>query len=173
MLRRRAFRYETLLRVRRLHEEQQALRLAGVRRQILRAQQERDSILEEQRRILDAAGRAATRRFDPAEVQRFYNYERYLARRAVERDAELASLGRQESERLGELETATRRKRIVERLKEHHTATSKAELNKAEQKITDEAAVRQAAVARKADEARVDSAESASTRTGRGREIGS
>lgn len=143
MLRRRAFRYETLLKVRKLREEQQAQKLAAVRRDIFRAQQELRSIQEEQLHILEEAGRAAAEQFNARDVQQFYNYERFLARRAVECDARIATLRRQEKERLAELETANRHKRVVERLKERHAALFRTELNALEQKLADETALRQ------------------------------
>ena len=142
MLRRRAFRYETLLKVRRLREEQQAQCLAEVRQAIAKTEQELRSVQEEQSRTLEEVTQRARDQFDASEIQYLYNYERFLARRAVECDARLAALRRQERERLTDLEKANRHKRVVERIKERHIALFRKEWNSFEQKLADEVALR-------------------------------
>ncbi len=142
MLRRRAFRYETLLKVRRLREEQQAQRLAEVRQAISNTERELRSIQEEQRRTFEEIAQQAHGQFDASEIQHLYNYERFLARRAVECDARLAALHRQERERLTDLEKANRHKRVVERIKERHIALFRKEWNAFQQKLADEVALR-------------------------------
>ena len=142
MLHHRLFRYETLLRVRKIREDQQAQRLAEVRHAIARAEQELRSLQDEQARVFADVAQSARDHFDAADIQYLYNYERFLARRAVECDARIASLRRLERERLAELETANRRKRVVERLKERHLSLFRSEWNAFEQKIADEVALR-------------------------------
>jgi len=145
MPRNKAFRYGALLRVRRRQEEIKALALAHVRGEIRRAEDQRAFVLGEQRRILEEAGRAAQKEFDAADVHRYYQYERHLARLAVEKDADLAQLRRTEETRRAELEDAMKRKRIVERLEERYAEALAFEFRREEQKFTDEVASNQAA----------------------------
>jgi flagellar FliJ protein len=146
MPRRRPFRYDMLLRVRQRQEEVQAVLLASTRGEIRSAEHERADIVREQIAMLDEAGKAAEREFDASDVRRYYQYERHLARLAVEKDADLARLAAVEEDRRAELEEAMKRRRIVERLKERRQREFFAELNKEEQAASDEVATNQAAM---------------------------
>lgn len=141
MLRRRQFRYDTLLRVRRIEEDQQAQKLGAVRRKVQAAVKERDFIEDEQRRILAEASEHTCQSFDSGDVGRYYLYERHLARRAVEMDAHIAALRREEEKERASLEEASKRKRIVEKLEERHVENLAAGRAKDEQKASDESAV--------------------------------
>ncbi|MBI4557747.1 MAG: hypothetical protein HY706_09195 [Candidatus Hydrogenedentes bacterium] len=143
------FRLETLLRVRHLMEERKATALAGVRRQVRAAEVQRADIIREQMRMLDEAGQLTHEEFDAADVRRYYQYERYLARQAVEKDALLMELRGKEVAQRAELEEAMKRKRIIERLKERHEAAQVLALVKFDQWQSDEVAVNAAAVARR------------------------
>ena len=145
MPKRRAFRYSTLLRVRRLQEEEEAQRLAAIRRELRAALHEREFLAQEQVRMFREAASATKRLFAAANVHLFYIYERHLARRAVETDARIAALRTRESDRRRDLEEATRRKRMIERLEDHHVTALRAEINREDQGISDETAVSRAA----------------------------
>lgn len=148
MAMRRHFPYRTVLRVRRLEQDLKAQRLAEVQRKIQRATRDRTFIAREQMRMLDEVGRKTRERFDAWEIRQYYVYERHLARRAVEKDAEIASLRRLERERLRELEKAAKRKRIVERLDERYAQAFQKELRSLGQKALDEAAVSRVVIER-------------------------
>jgi hypothetical protein len=131
-----------------VQEELKALAVAAVCRQIRAAEQERAEIIEEQLRMFEEAGRVARGDFDACQVDGYYEYERYLARQAVDRDATLAQLRQTETARRSELEDAMKGKRIVEKLSERHAKAVYAGILKQEQAATDEAAVNSAAMAR-------------------------
>ncbi len=150
MPRRRPFRYEALLRVRQHEEDFKAQALAAVRRDIGAAKRQRAEIELQQRTMLEQAGRLAREKLDAAAVHGYYQYERHLARLAVEKDAELAELRGLEDTRRGELEDAMRRRRIVERLKERQNKTFWEEVDKEQRKFADEVATNRAAMMRQA-----------------------
>lgn len=149
MPRRKRFRYNMVLRVRKRQEELKAGALAQTRRAIRSTEQEREEIVHQQIRTLHEAGKAATHRFAGDDVHRYYLYERFLARLAVDKDATLAQLRSEEAQRRVELEEAMKRKRIIERLKERQHHALLAEVNKEEQVFTDEVATNHAAIARR------------------------
>lgn len=120
--------------------------LAEARRQVRRAQDQRGAIIEEQRRALDHAGDLSQHAFDASDVRRYYQYERHLARLAVAKDAEIRQLEKTAEHKRMELEEATKRKRIMEKLKERHSAAFQACLQKNEQRSLDEAATNYAAL---------------------------
>jgi len=91
---------------------------------------------------------ATRQEFDARDIRQYYVYERYLARLAVEKDANLAQLRSVEETRRNELEDAMKERRIVERLKERLTDAFLEEVTKEEQKTTDETATNHAALAR-------------------------
>ncbi|MBI5095109.1 MAG: flagellar FliJ family protein [Candidatus Hydrogenedentes bacterium] len=151
MLRSSKSRFDTLVRVRRLQENLRAQALASVRRDIRLATNERDELETQQRSMLEEAGRKSEHTFTAGEVRRFYQYERHLARLAVEKDAAIAQLRRNENVKLGELNEATIRKRTVERLSERAAEVYAAWVRKEAQAVTDETATNKAAVARQAE----------------------
>ncbi len=145
---RKQFRYATLLRVRELQENQKAQELAQTRLALQRAAEERQNIEAEQFHTLVEASAATSEQFDASHVGRYYLYERHLARRAVEKDSEIAVLRKQEEQRRRTLEKASRAKHIVERLKERHINELQAFIAGEEQKASDEVAVNRSAAAR-------------------------
>lgn len=145
MARPRRFRYQTLLRVRERQEELKAVALGRVRRDIAVAQQERAAIVDEQRFMLEEAGRSTQQPFTAGRVLGYYQYEWHLARRAVEKDASIVQLKREEAERREELQEAMKKRRMVSKLKERHHEALQAELNDIERKQADEAATNRAA----------------------------
>ncbi|HOE65258.1 MAG TPA: flagellar FliJ family protein [Candidatus Hydrogenedentes bacterium] len=138
-------RFDTLVRVRSLQENQQAQALASVRRHIATVERQRKAIQQEQQRVLREAGDRSRRVFDAMDVRRYYEYERYLARLAVEKDASLQELRRVEEDRRLELDKAIKRRRMVERMQERDAMAWAQQRQRDEQKRTDEAAVGQAA----------------------------
>ncbi len=146
MARVRPFRFETLLRVRSLQEDQKAQDLAEVRRQIALNEEQRAGIQREQMRMLREAGERAQEGAEPRDIQRYYHYERYLARLAVEKDATLHELRRTAEERRAELEEAMKKRKVVERIQEKNRAALNAQTLGDEQKLTDEISANRAAM---------------------------
>jgi flagellar export protein FliJ len=133
----------------RQHEEDfKAQALGAVWRDIDTAKRQRTEIERQQRAMLEQAGRVAREEFAAAVVQGYYQYERHLARLAVEKDAELAELRELENTRRRELEDAMKRRRIVERLKERQNKAFREEVEREQRKFADEVATNQAAIAR-------------------------
>ncbi|HOH33080.1 MAG TPA: flagellar FliJ family protein [Candidatus Hydrogenedentes bacterium] len=141
------FRYDTLLRVRQRQEDIKSMALAEMRRAVHFAEQQRAELVEQQLAALTAAGELARRQFDAGEVRRYYAYERHLARLAVEKDAEIRHLRTQERGRRTELETAMKRRKMLERLKERLEQAYDYVMNREERKRLDETAVNRAALA--------------------------
>lgn len=142
--------YAVLLRVRERQELLRAQALAAARRDVGRAQAQRDALAEEQKRVLGEAGQAARKRFDAFKVQSFIYYERHIARLAVDKDAEIHALSAVAEKRRGELEEAMKRRKVVERLSERARLAYRDYVLREEQKQLDETASIQASLERKA-----------------------
>ena len=151
MPRLRAFQYGTLLRVRERQEDLKARALADVRRAIRAAEQQSVEISERQAAMFQRAAHLAEQAFDASDVRRYFQFERHLARLAVEKDSEIVALRAVEEERRAELEEAMKQRRIIERLKERKDEAYAREVNKQEQKISDESATSHAAFEQKRD----------------------
>ena len=149
MLRRPRPQFQTLLRVRKRLEDVRAAALASVRREINLAEQERASIVEQQRRALTQAGQTAGAVFRAHDVRPYYEYERHLAQLAVLKDAKILELQHTESERRGELEEAMKQRRVVERLIERRRQAFLEDVRSAEQSAHDEIGAGRFARARK------------------------
>lgn len=134
------FRYDMLLRVRTLQQDIKAQVLGETRRAVQATEQERDDILAMRQQTLEDAAQKAARHIDVRDVYRYYAYERHLARLAVEKDAQLAMLRKQEEAHRLELEEAMKRKKVVERLKDRHDERAQSEQKKSEQRFSDEVA---------------------------------
>jgi len=117
-------------------------------RAVVAAEQRRDALYRERQSVFGEAGQRARDRFDAREVRAYYQYERHLARLIDEADSEIRRLRRVAEERRLELEEAMKRRRMVEKLCERRLAAFLAQLNKAEQKMTDENATGSAAAKR-------------------------
>lgn len=109
-------RFATLLKVRKHQADQKAWALAEIQRRIQAADAERDRMLEEQKRMFARAAELVRTSFDAQDIQRYYQYERHLARLASEKDAEIVQLKGEEHRRRRELDGAMVKKRIAERL---------------------------------------------------------
>lgn len=140
MPRRDPERFNTLVRVRKRQEQVRAQSLADVRTQIQSVQRQRQQISEEQIRVFQDASEAVGERLAGPEIHLFYQYERHLARLAVERDATLRRLRTVEEERRMALEDAMKRRRVVERLQDRYQQEASLEQRKSEQKQSDEIA---------------------------------
>lgn len=132
--------YDTLLRVRQRQEDLRAQALAAARREILNAQAQRDELAREQARMLSEAGERLQQDFDAADVRRFYQHERHLAQLGVDKEVEIHALETAAEARRQELEAASKRRRMVERLHERKHAAYIKHLNKLDQQQTDETA---------------------------------
>lgn len=142
------FQYEVLLRIRKRQEDLKAQSLALARREVHVAKEQRIHLGEEQQRALCCAGALAQNIFDAADVRRYYQYERYLARLCDAKDVAIRELERVAESRRQELEHATKSKRIVEKLKERRQRAHHAVLRRKEQQMADELASNYAAAGR-------------------------
>lgn len=144
----RRFRLETVLRVRKRQEDLRAMALAETQAGIGKAQRRRDELSAMQRLALTNASAVTQSAFDAADVRRYFQYERHLARNVVETDARLAELNGIAADRRLELEEASRKKRAIERLRERHVNTLGEAYRYWEQRVSDEIASSRAYQAR-------------------------
>ena len=128
-----------------------AITLAATRRDVRTAEQERDSIGAAQRRTLEAAREAAKDRFDAAEVRQYYQSERHLARLGVESDARLHQLNVQAEQQREALVDASKKKKIVERLKVRGDEALLNEYRKLEQEMANEVAINYTVIQRQGE----------------------
>lgn len=135
------FPYADLLRIRRRQEDLRAQALAAAQREVAIATAQRDALAAEQRRVLEEAERTAQHHFDAADVRRYYQYERHLARLRDEKDADIHRLRRDAAERRVQLMASRKLRRMVEKLDEWQRAAYWQARWKAEQKMLDEIAV--------------------------------
>ncbi|MDX9974355.1 MAG: flagellar FliJ family protein [FCB group bacterium] len=148
MAKKHKFRYATLLRVRQRQEELKALALAEIRREIRITEMQREEILHQQRQMLEEAKTRAKGPFHVDDVRGYYQYERHLARLAVEKDARLIELNALAEKRRQELEEALRARRMIEKISEREVKAFQAAIGKKEQAALDESASNQAAMSR-------------------------
>jgi flagellar export protein FliJ len=150
MGRRDASHYDMLLRVRKRREEIKALALSNTIRQVQTAENHRDGLLQQRQRTIETAAGEARGAINPRRVQQYFQYERHLARLALEKDADLAQLRQKEGVQREELHGALKERRIVERLQARLLRAALAEQRRREQRISDEVAGNRAASARRA-----------------------
>lgn len=141
--------YETLVRVRKRQEEIKVITLAATRRDISNAEAERAGIAARQREALEQASEIAKSEFDASDVRRYYQYERYLARLAVRKDADIRGLQRKAEGQRRELLEATKKRRISEKLEERTAEAYHDHVLKQAQKQIDEVATNRAAMSQR------------------------
>ena len=146
--------FNTLLRVRKRQEEECARVLAAAQRDVAAAQKRRAELAREQMRTLDQAGQAAMKRFDAADVRRYHQYERHLARMADQTDAEIRELRGIADQKRRLLEAAMVKRKMIERLCERRAEAMRIYRRRQEQRRTDEAAANSAALAERLHERR-------------------
>ena len=101
--------------------------------------------MPEQMNMFELASKTANKSFEPDDIRRYYQYERYLARLADDKDSQIVQLTDEAAERRTELEEAMKSRRIIERLNERRLASYMQELYKEEQKFNDEVATNRSA----------------------------
>lgn len=136
-----AKRFATLLRVRKLQQDRRSRELAQVRQLIVHAQNELDQLEREQRHMLSEAGQRARKTFDASDIQRHFQYARYLGDRMDRKSSQITSLRGEEAKRLETLHDAARQRRIAERLDERAAAEYDAFVDRETRKQVDEIAI--------------------------------
>jgi len=119
---RKPVQYDTLVRIRQLQEDLQAQILAATRYQAMQAEERRNQLQAERRRLLEEAADKAKHSFDAQVIGAYYRYERHLSHLADLEDAELARLHAVAESQRVELEQAMKHRRMVEKLKEQLVA---------------------------------------------------
>lgn len=151
MVHRRLKQYALLLRVRKRREDLKAAALAAARRDVRNAEHDRDQIEAYQRKIIEQATDSTRGKLRAGRANEYIHYERHLARLAVKKDAEIATMEQTAEERLEELSEAAKQRRIVDKLNENLGRQHMREKAKIEQRAYDElGAVRSALDARRA-----------------------
>jgi flagellar export protein FliJ len=145
----RRFRLATVLRVRKRQEDMRAQALAETQSVIQKAQHQRDELTALQRMMLTDADSLTREAFDAADVRRYFQYERHLARRVVDTDAQLAELKGVAEDRRAELEEASQKKKAIERLEDRHRDAVEADARYWDQRSIDEIATGRAYLARR------------------------
>lgn len=134
------FAYETLLRIRKRQEDLRAMAMAAARRDVNNAEEQRTRLAAEQRNSLERWAGYLKECLDAGEARRYHQYERHLARLIDDKDADIRRLEGIAEEKRGELLDASKRKRIVGKLKERKNAAYALELRRMLQRINDETA---------------------------------
>ena len=147
----RQFRLASILRVRERQEDLRAQALAETQSGIRKAQHRRQELIDLQRRMLTSADELTRAAFDAADIRRYFQYERHLSRSVVDADARIAQLATVAQDRRAELEDATQKKKVIERLRERHRAAIAADDRYWEQRTNDEIAAGRAYLARRKD----------------------
>jgi flagellar export protein FliJ len=142
-------RFKTLLRVRKRQENLRGQALALVRRLIRAGEAERTNMEAQRWAMLEKAADRMKDEFTVSDVQRYYQYERHLARLVVEKDAEIQDYKGQEEERRQELTEAMKHRRIAERLDERSEEEFAAHVRKHDRLSADEVAIGRAWMARR------------------------
>lgn len=120
MNRRRLRTLNTLVRVRRRQEDLKAQAFARAQRDVQNAVEQRAGLEVYQRRMLDRAGELMQgEEVDASALRLVYQYERHLGRLVVERDAQIRQLEKVADSKRGDLESALKNRRMVERLETH------------------------------------------------------
>lgn len=140
MAARRPQQYSALLRVRKRQEDLKAMALATAWRAVRDAERLRAEIEAHQRRVLAIDGEASQRTVYAERLRRLVQYERHLARLAVDKDADIEDLTKKADGRRSELEDAMKQRRIVERLIENAEEALQEEIAKNERAVNDEIA---------------------------------
>lgn len=143
-------RYAVLLRLRKQEEDLRAQALAESRNAVLRSQRERTSLELTRQLALEHAGETLMDRFDATEVRSYYQYERHLAVLRDQKDADIRELRTVEAEKLAQLESATKARRVAEKLHDRRWASYREYVGKELQKQMDETATMYAARDREA-----------------------
>ncbi len=135
----------TLLRIRQRQEDLRAQDLAATQRDLQAAARERAKLILARRQAMSARTRKRGEVLDASSLRRQQQYERYLARRADEKDAEMRELKTTAESKRVELEHALKQRRMVERLYEQRRDALRTEHAKAEQRLLDDVGQQRAA----------------------------
>jgi len=133
-------RYAAILRLRQQAENREAQALTAIRGHIQQAQRQRTALELARQSTLDQAGASLRERFDASDIRGYYQYERHVMHLRDQKDADIRKLQQEESAQRTLLETATRERRIAEKLHERRWENYRAYLRYEEQKIMDETA---------------------------------
>lgn len=142
------FQFETLLRIRKRQEDLRAMDVATALRDLRAAVQQRANIEQEQQRALTRWGTQLAGQLDVDDARRYHQYERHLARLIDDKDAQIQRLERLLTRKRSDLIEASKKKQIVEKLKERRNAAHAFFLRREDQRASDETATNYAAVAR-------------------------
>lgn len=135
------FRFATLMKVRKIRNDQAQQALAN-------AQRAYNALLDERQTCqarIDGAGDELLAMFrhavSPVEVRMFYDYQHYLLERINALEKEIEQAGREVEQKRQELMKARKELKAIERLKEIHAERYHIEQEKLEMKAIDETAV--------------------------------
>lgn len=149
-------RYASILRLRQRAEDREAQALTAIRGHIHQAQRQRTSLELARQSTLEQAGASLREQFDASDIRGYYQYERHVAHLRDQKDAEIRELQQKESAQQALLETATKARRIAEKLHGRRWDRYRAYLRYEEQKIMDETATMYAARATRTPEPPVE-----------------
>jgi flagellar export protein FliJ len=138
-------RYAAILRIRQQLEDREAQALSLIRGNIEQTRRQRTALELSRQATLDQAGANLREHFDASDIRGYYQYERHVAHLRDQKDAEIRELQQREAEQRARLETATRERRVAEKLHGRRWARYRADLVREEQKILDETATMYAA----------------------------
>lgn len=140
MLERKLNTYKRLTRIRKRQQDWKAQELAVIQRERMALEERRASIYTAQQNILNNTQDRLQHFIDAWDVQRYYQYERHLARLGDDTDAEIRKLETQEDKCRNALTEAMKLRRMMEQLANHEFGRVSRHLMKTEQRLLDEIA---------------------------------
>jgi len=138
-------RYAAILRIRQQAEDREAQAMTAIRGRIQQTERQRTALELARQTTLDQAGATLRKHFDAGDIRGYYQYERHIAHLRDQKDADIRELQQQEAKQRAVLETATRERRIAEKLHGRRWEHYRAYLVREEQKQMDETATMYAA----------------------------
>ena len=147
MATRRLEQYGTLLRVRKRPEEIEAMSLAAAHREVQTVKRQREELSRLQRLAIENASKNAGEGGNSLRLNQYLQFQRHLARLSDDKDAVIVSLNQEADQRRQALEDAMKRRKMVERLHERARSVRRKGISKEGQRISDETASTQAALA--------------------------
>ncbi len=140
MLDRKLNTYKRLTRIRKRQQDWKAQELAAIQRERMTLEERRASIYAAQQNILNNAQDRKKYLIDAWDIQRYYQFERHLARLGDDTDAEIRTLESQEDSCRDALTEAMKLRRMMEQLANHESGRVSRHLLKTEQRLLDEIA---------------------------------
>ncbi len=137
------FKFDTLLRYRERQKDIQEVCLAQAQLDVIRAESRLEQVRDERQKSIGNVTELQRNGADPAEIKEYYDYLNHLGRNEKDAASQLCEkITSHEKVRL-ELIEASKREKVVSKLKENQLQDFKQEITKSDAKALDEIAIAQ------------------------------